>query len=143
MHSSQVHLPTSSAAVLLLRLAMLANLSISSSSCSPLCAGQRSSNAVQQSNRLSATASLQAAGMDTSDDAVLAPVYIAVACSQIAWRVGVIATFCHKCALPRMLSIEKKGKEKTTPFGINLMRSQALYWAARAYVYDRVLYAGH
>ena len=98
------HLLTSSAAVLLFRLAMLANLSISSSSCSPLCAGQRSSNAVQQSNRLSATVSLRAAGMDTSD-AVLVPVYISVACSQIACRLEVNATFCHKCALLRSLGM--------------------------------------
>jgi len=26
---------------------------------------------------------------------------------------------------------EKKRKEKTTPFGVNLMRSQVLYWAAQ------------
>ncbi len=28
-------------------------------------------------------------------------------------------------------TIEKKRKEKTTPFSVNLMRSQVLYWAAQ------------
>ena len=28
---------------------------------------------------------------------------------------------------------KKKRKEKTTPFGVKLMRSQVLYWAAQVY----------
>ena len=36
-------------------------------------------------------------------------------------------TFTQVCAC-------RKRKEKTTPFGVNLMRSQVLYWAAQGYV---------
>ncbi len=33
--------------------------------------------------------------------------------------------------LIRTRACEKKGKEETTPFGVTLMRSQVLYWAAQ------------
>ena len=34
------------------------------------------------------------------------------------------------CTYRRKGLTEKKRKEKTTPFGVNLMRGQVLYWAA-------------
>ncbi len=37
-------------------------------------------------------------------------------------------------------SHQKKGKEKTTPFGVNLMRSQVLYWAAHQDLSHHVLH---
>ena len=37
-----------------------------------------------------------------------------------------------QCLLSRLLAEEKKRKEKTTPFGVKLMRSQVLYQAAQS-----------
>ncbi len=38
----------------------------------------------------------------------------------------------NACAQPSPHFVEKKDNEKTTPFGVNLMRSQVLYQAARS-----------
>ncbi len=43
---------------------------------------------------------------------------------------GACLNAANACAQPSPQFVEKKDNEKTTPFGVNLMRSQVLYQAA-------------